>query len=409
MRHFLLLMIVFSIMSCTNEKNDAEVTVDDKAAAIHRKVLTLDSHTDTPLALVRSDFDPGIRHEAAGGGGRVDFPRMQEGGLDAVFFAAFIGQGPRDNASNKAAKEKVLKILKHIHRAVAEYPQMAGIALTSADAYQMEKTGKRAIYMGIENGFAIGNDLSLIQTYYDLGVRYITLCHTRNNDICDSSTDPSGPEHQGVSSFGKDVIREMNRLGIMVDVSHISDAAFFQVLQQSATPVIASHSCARALCDHPRNLSDAMLKALAENNGVIQVCLMSDYLKTIQQHPEREAALKNIKATYGSYSSMTPEEIRQVRKLRREIDRKYPKMLATVSDLVDHIDHIVKVAGIDHVGIGSDFDGGGRIEGCMDVSEMGNITRELVKRGYTEEAIRKIWAGNLMRVFKDVEQFAASK
>ncbi len=376
----------------------------DKAAAIHEKILTLDSHTDTPLALVRSDFDPGVRHETSSRGSCLDFPRMKEGGLDAVFFAAFIGQGARNESANTATAEKVTHILKKIHSAVGQYPDLAGIALKPSDAYQLENAGKRAIYIGIENGYAIGSDLSLIQTYYDLGVRYITLCHTSNNDICDSSTDKKGPEHGGVSAFGRKVIGEMNRLGIIIDVSHISDAAFYQVLEQSEAPVIASHSCARALCDHPRNLSDEMLRALAEHDGVIQVCLMSDYLKTIEQHPDREKAQKALRNKYGRYSDMSDAEISEYRQRRREIDETYPKNYATVSDLADHIDHIVKITGIDHVGIGSDFDGGGRIAGCMDVSEMGNITEELVKRGYTEQEIRKIWSGNFMRVFTEVRK-----
>lgn len=408
MRFIILFLLFFSFAACAEKENNNEMSLKDKAAAIHEKILTLDSHTDTPLALVRSDFDLGIRHETSSRGSCLDFPRMKEGGLDAVFFAAFIGQGARDKNSNKAASEKVIKIIKKIHSAVGQYPNLAGIALQPSDACQLEKSGKRAIYIGIENGYAIGSDLSLIQTYYDLGVRYITLCHTSNNDICDSSTDKKGSEHGGVSAFGSKVISEMNRLGIIIDVSHVSDAAFYQVLVQSEAPVIASHSCARALCDHPRNLSDEMLKALAEHDGVIQVCLMSDYLKTIEQHPEREKALKALRNRYGRYSDMSDEEIGEYRRLRREIDEKYPKIYATVSDLADHIDHIVKVAGIDHVGIGSDFDGGGRIEGCMDVSEMGNITEELVRRGYTEQEIRKIWAGNFMRVFKEVQKIAAS-
>ena len=206
----------------------------------------------------------------------------------------------------------------------------------------------------------------MIESYYDLGARYMTLSHSSNNDICDSSTDPQGPEHGGLSPFGEEVVAEMNRLGMMVDVSHISDAAVWDVLAITTAPIIASHSNARALYDHPRNLSDDLLNAIAENGGVVQVNLL--YLSP--NDPD------------------TGERI------------------STVSDVVDHIDHIVEVAGIEHVGIGSDFDGGGVVDGCEDVSKFEAITLELVKRGYNKNEIRKIWSENFMRVFREVEDVA---
>jgi membrane dipeptidase len=253
----------------------------------------------------------------------------------------------------------------------------------------------------------VGHDISLVQKFYNLGVRYITLCHTKNNDICDSSTDPNGPEYQGLSPLGEQVVAEMNRLGMIVDVSHISDEAFYDVLEKSAAPVMASHSCARAFCDNPRNLDDAMLQAIAEKGGVVQMCILSDYVKTPKPNAERDSAFAALRSEFDNYDNASAEQKKIMREQWREIDAKYPKELATVSDVVDHIDHMVQVAGIDHVGIGTDFDGGGGVEGCFDVSEMGNITLELVKRGYTEDQIRKIWGGNFIRVFKAVEAYAA--
>jgi len=404
---FALSFIMFSLtLQCTKLKTDGTM---EEYLSIHEKVLTLDSHADTPLTLYRSDFDLGVRHEISKEGGRVDFPRMKEGGLDASFFAVFIGQGPRTPEGNEAARQKAVDIFNKIHEAVAKRSDLAEIALTPKDAYRIEKTGKRAIYMGIENGYPIGNDLSLVKKYYDLGARYITLCHTQNNDICDSSTDKKGPEHEGLSSFGEQVVSEMNRLGIIIDISHISDEAVEDVLAVSKAPVIASHSCARALRDVPRNLTDDLLKKVAEKGGVVQVCLMSDYLKEIEQHPERVKRRKELRAAYSRYSELSEEERKKLSDRWWTLNEEYPEKLAAVADLVDHIDHIVKIIGIDHAGIGSDFDGGAKLADCQDVSQMANITKELVKRGYSEEQIRKIWAGNFMRVFSDVQNYAKSQ
>jgi membrane dipeptidase len=198
----------------------------------------------------------------------------------------------------------------------------------------------------------------------------------------------------------------MNDIGMMIDVSHASDSAFYDILALSGTPVIASHSCARALCDNKRNLDDAMLKALAKNGGVIQMCILSDYVKTPDPNPARDSARTALRVKYRNFDNLNDEEMKQARKEWYALEEDFPQKLATVSDVVDHIDHIVKVAGIDHVGIGTDFDGGGGVEGCYDVSQMKNITVELLRRGYTEKAIAKIWSGNLLRVMKAVETYA---
>lgn len=399
----LLVVIFAAIIVCFCSKN---ISPEERAAKIHQKVLTIDTHTDTPLRLFRDDFDLGVRHDPRETNSKADLPRMIEGGLDAVFFAVFVGQGERSAAGNARAKERALQIFEAINKSVEAHSKWAELTFTSDDAYRIEKSGKRAIYIGMENGYPIGNDLSLLKTFYDLGTRYITLCHTRNNDICDSSTDPAGAEHNGLSPFGKEVIAEMNRLGIIVDVSHISDSAFYDVLRVSRAPVIASHSCARALCDNPRNLDDAMLKALAAHGGVIQMCILSDYVKTIEPDSQRLAVFEPLREKFGRFDQLSEEAQQELRREWDRLNREFPRPLATVADVVDHIDHIVKVAGIDHVGIGTDFDGGGAVEGCYDVSEMGNITLELVRRGYNEEQIGKIWGGNFMRVFREVERIA---
>ncbi len=381
---------------------DKETRLTRKAQRIHRRVLTIDTHADTPLQLVRNDDDMGIRGDARKiNGGQVDFIRMQEGGLDASFFAVFIGQGERTPQGNNRAYSKALAIFDAIYKAVGRHQQLAEVALRSDDAVRLEKAGKRAIYIGIENGYPIGTDLSKVKSFYDLGARYITLCHTKNNDICDSSTDTT--EHDGLSNFGRQVVREMNRLGQMVDVSHMSDKAFYDVLELTSVPVIASHSCARARRDHPRNLDDDLLHALAKNGGVVQMCLLSYYIKEIKQSAARDSAYQAFKEKWGEYNERTEEEKDLARIASHKMEQEFPEKLATVSDAVDHIDHMVKIMGVDHVGIGTDFDGGGGLEDCYDVSELGNITLELVRRGYSEEEIAKIWGGNLLRVFRAVE------
>jgi membrane dipeptidase len=382
-------------------------TLVQKAARIHNAVLTIDTHCDTPMNLVGSDFNVAERHDAKESGTKVDLPRMKEGGLDAQFWAVFLSQGKRTEEGHANANKKAFEIIKAIYKSVEASPELAQIAKTPEDAYTIAKTGKRAIYIGIENGYAIAHDLSMIGKFWQLGARYITLCHTLNNDICDSSTDKKGAEYNGLSPFGVEVVKEMNRIGMMIDVSHISDSSLYDVLKITKDPVIASHSCSRAICDNPRNLTDDGLRAIANNGGVIQMCILTDYVKTPDPNPARDSARTVLRIKYNNFEGLTDEQEKAGWNEWREISKKFPQNLASVKDVVDHIDHIVKVAGIDHVGIGTDFDGGGAVSGCFDVSEMGNITLELVKRGYTEEQIRKIWGGNFMRVFKAVLNGAA--
>lgn len=379
---------------------DTDSLLIKKALQIHDKIFTIDSHTDTPMHL-DGDFDLSKKNDI-NKGSRVDFPRMKEGGLDAAFFAVFLNQNALTEKGFESSKKEALSVFDSLRKAIKNNYKFAEIALSPEDGYRIEKSGKRAIYIGVENGYPIGEDISNVKLFYDLGARYITLVHTRNNQICASSTDKKGEKDYGLTEFGKQVVYEMNRLGIMVDISHASDKSFYDVLKISKTPVIASHSCARAICDHPRNLSDDMLKALAKNGGVIQMCILSSYVNPDEKNPARDEAYSALTKKYGSFNNLDEETRKQARKEWYELSQKFPMKLANVKDVVNHIDHIVKIAGIDHVGIGSDFDGGGAVNGCLDVSEMKNITIELVKRGYNEEQIRKIWGGNLMRVMSEV-------
>ena len=407
----LMLVSILLFAGCNNKEEStngltSEEEITARALAIHERVLTVDTHADTPLRMIEPGFDLAVRHNPLDTGSKVDYPRMKEGGLDAIFFAAFVSQDIRDNEGNKRAKALVTEMIDAVISSTEENSNLVGLALTPKDAYTLEGDGKRAIYLAIENGYPIGDDLSNIELFFNKGVRYITLVHSSNNDIADSATDTAGPEHNGLSAFGEQVVREMNRLGIMVDVSHASDDVFFDAIAISEAPIIATHSNARTVTEHDRNMSDEMLRLMAENGGVVQLTLLSSYLRDDPPNPERSAALQELRSSMKNVSSMTLEERAERRLAFNEINKKFPTPLATVEDVVDHIDHMVSVAGIDHVGIGCDFDGGGGIDGVFDASEVMNITIELVRRGYSEEDIEKIWGKNVMRVFEEVQRVA---
>lgn len=398
----LLLSLLLTISAIAG--NGKEQKLIRKAARIHARALTIDSHNDTPMWFTDSSYNFSEDHRGKRPRNRVDIPGMEAGGLDGAFFAVFVGQGDRNEKGNAKAFEQAVQTFKAIDRNLKLHDDKISMARCAGDARSIEKENKRAICIGLENGYPIGNKLGNVELFYKLGARYITLCHTRNNDICDSSTDST--EHNGISKFGESVVAEMNRLGMMVDVSHISDKAFYDAIRLSKTPVIASHSCARALCNNPRNLDDAMLRALAENGGVIQMCILSSYVKTPDPNPRRDSAQAALRLKYNGFRDLTEEEMNKARKEWYAIDDIYPQKLATVSDVADHIDHIVKTAGIRHVGIGTDFDGGGGVEGCADASQLGNITLELVKRRYSARQIRLIWSKNLLRVMRETEKYA---
>ncbi len=409
MRRIKFVVILISlgfIISCNsgNKKlTDAELI--EHASALHKDMITIDTHNDTPMRFLRSGFDFGGEKNTARGS-CVDLLKMEKGGLDAAFFAAFIGQGECTPEKYKEVNAHVLEILEAIHTRVALYPDRAGIATIPDDVYRLKKESKRAIYIGVENGYPIGTDITLIKKYYDLGARYITLCHTSNNQICTSSTRKDTLNKNGVSEFGRKVIKEMNRLGMIVDISHISDSSFYDVLQLSLAPVIASHSCSRTICNNPRNLSDEMLVKLAEKGGVVQMCILSDYVKVIEKNPKRDSARVALRKKYNNFQNLTPEQDSLATIDWYQLDVDYPQKKATVADAVDHIDHMVKVMGIDHVGIGTDFDGGGGIDGCKDASQMMNITVELLRRGYSDNDIKKIWGENFIRVFRKVQELS---
>lgn len=391
------------LVSFASVKSDKKL--DHKVHRIHEKCLTVDTHCDTPMLMVKPGFSVRIENKAPQS--RVDLPRMKKGGLDAMFFAVFTGQKPRTEENYKKTYALANQMLDSIHSALKHNSDLATLALKADDLAKIEKTGKRAIYIGMENGFPLAKDLSRVEEFYKKGVRYITLCHSFHNDICDSSSDGKPAEHNGLSDFGRQVVTEMNRLGMMVDVSHASDKSFFDVVEYSKAPIIASHSSVRAVAQHNRNMTDEMIKKLAAKGGVIQICILDEYVKNPDTTTVNYKRIKQIRKIYASgMEKMTEAEKEKLFAEWDELKAWKQKDLPNVKDLVDHIDHVKKLVGVDYVGIGSDFDGGGGLINCTDVRQFPNITRELILRGYTESEIRKIWGGNLLRVFKEVEKVA---
>ena len=378
-----------------------------RIATLHKDLFTLDSHVDIP-----SDYtltlksDPGTMTAL-----QVDLPKMDAGQLDAAFFIVYVGQLARDDAGYAKARKAAMVKFDAIHRMAEHlYPAEISLAYHPQDVARIRETGRKVALIGIENGFVIGKDLSLLQEYYDLGARYMTLAHVGHNDIADSSMPKTnlgdGPsEHGGISAFGRNVIGEMNRLGMMVDVSHISTDAMMQAVALSQAPVIASHSATKKLRSHPRNMTDEQMKALADADGVMQVVAFSSYLVS---DPAREQAvfaartkLANAQPS-GSLDFSKPDVVAAYRAAMKELSVMHPP--ATVSDFVDHIDHAVAIMGVDHVGIASDFDGGGGVLGWQNAAESSAVTAELVLRGYSDEDIALIWGGNLLRVWGKIEE-----
>jgi membrane dipeptidase len=395
-------LLIATSTAFASKKSDEKF--EKKVHRIQEKCHAIDTHCDTPMLMVKPGFNVRDEHQAPAS--RVDFPRMKKGGLDAMFFAVFTSQKARTPENYMNTYQQANQMLDSIHSTLKHNPDLATLALKADDLAKIEKTGKRAIYIGMENGFPLAKDLSRVEEFYKKGVRYITLCHSFHNDICDSSSDKKPAEHNGVSDFGKQVIAEMNRLGMMVDVSHASDKSFFDVVEYSKAPIIASHSSVRAIAQHNRNMTDEMIKKLAEKGGVIQICLLDEYIKNPDTTTVKFQRMKLLHKRYRESDKMSEAEKAALSKEWDEVEAMDQDKLPGVSELCDHIDYVKKLVGVDYVGIGSDFDGGGGLRDCADVSQFPNITRELLRRGYTESEIKKIWGGNLLRVFREVEKVA---
>lgn len=355
---------LLSLVSISPGYAASEADLIEMARDIHDRVMALDTHVDIPFNFSTSEHDP------ANADAQVTLDSMERGGLDAAFFIVYVGQQERNEDNYRKATADALAKFDAIHRMTTYmYPDRIGLATTAAEARALHEEGKLVALIGIENGFVIGQDLSLLEDFRDRGARYMTLVHNGHNDIGDSAQprpqfgDTGPEEHGGLSSFGYEVVEELNRLGILVDISHVSRRTMLEATQHSRAPVIASHSSVTAVADHPRNMNDTQLMALKENGGVIQIVAFDTYVN--------EGGNGNV------------------------------------SMLADHIDYAVNLIGIDHVGISSDFGGGGGIDGWDNALETFNVTLELVRRGYSEENIAKLWSGNVLRILEEAERVAA--
>lgn len=403
----ILALPAFLASSCTsgqqepgNQSPDLLSTME--IAAVHESLLTLDSHASFTSDPLRSCGDTERQ---------VDLPKMRHGGLDAVFFSVYAGQERRTERTRRQARAQALDAFYGMHR-LAEQCSDAGLARSPDDVVALVEEGKFAIAIGMENGFMLGGELSMLEHYAELGAAYLGLTHDGHNDLADSAIPREElgdveQEHGGVSPLGEQVIAESNRLGVMVDVAHLSKAATLDAIRLSDAPVISSHSSMYALAPHPRNLDDETMMAMAEKGGVVQIAAVHEFL--VEDPPEATEAFYDLLDDFDlsmdiEARTLPPERRAEFEARLARIEERWP--LATVADFIDHIDHAVALVGVDHVGIGSDFDGGARLDGWAHAGESMNVTAELLRRGYSEEEIGMIWGGNLLRVWGEVRAMA---
>ncbi len=423
MKYFIYLFGILTMFSCGESGRGLEESPMEMAKRIHHQLITIDTHNDININNFTDSTNYTQRLET-----QVNLPKMEEGALDVTWLIVYTGQDSLNSKGYLKAEQNAMAKFDAIHRLCEEIASdKIELALTSADVRRIAASGKKVAMIGVENAYPMGNGMDNFEKYHQLGARYISLAHNGHNQFSDSHTGEAEGNwlHNGLSKLGKDAVKQMNRLGIMIDISHPSKEAIEQMIKLSKAPVIASHSSARALCNHSRNLDDDQLKLLKKNGGVVQTVALGAYLnakkdslrnKYMQTMYEKVADSLHMvwhkPSNFNNLSEQDKEEyfenyskiLRISNQLAAEKEDAFPAV--DVSDFVDHIDYMIKLIGIDHVGISSDFDGGGGIEGWSDASETFNVTLELAKRGYTEEDIAKIWGGNLLRVLDEVQDIA---
>jgi len=424
MRILRLIPVLIILASCQEvKKENPEISPKERALAIHEKVMTVDTHVDINVKNFTDSINYTQRLKT-----QVNLPKMEEGGLDVAWFIVYTGQDSLTPAGYEKASANAMSKFEAIHRLCEEIaPDRIGLARTAAEAREIYNSGRKVAMIGVENAYPMGEDLSNFEKYHALGARYVSLAHNGHSQFSDSNTGEADSVwlHNGLSELGKKAVVEMNRLGIMIDISHPSREAVMQMLALSKAPIIASHSSARTLCDHSRNLDDEQLLKLKDNGGVVQTVALDAYLNE-EKNNARDDYMKAIRERVADslgiewfdrseFSNLTDAQQEafitnygRVSSLADDIaaERADAPPSVNVSDFVDHIDYMVGLIGIDHVGISSDFDGGGGIEGWSDASETFNVTQELVRRGYSEADIEKLWGGNLLRVLDEVQAVA---
>lgn len=427
MKIFKVIVFALLVASCNNKQEPTNNLMNysdeilEKAQAIHDRVLVLDTHVDISVTNFTAD-----KNYTEDLGNQVNLPTMEAGGLDVAWFIVYTGQGALTPEGYDKAYENAISKFDAIHRLTKEIaPERIGLAVSSAEAKELHASGKKIAMIGVENAYPLGTDISRVKEFYDRGARYMSLSHNGHSQFCDSNTGEKDSlwVDKGVSDLGKLVIKEMNKWGIMIDVSHPSKQSIKDMITLSKAPIIASHSSARALCNHSRNLDDEQLEWMKSNGGVVQTVAFSSYVST-EKHSAHAAALSEKVTALAKERGLEMKSWDEIRKLEATERDRYMKTYRAMSeeaasmmsdedpkpvdvaDYVDHIDYLVKKMGLDHVGISSDFDGGGGIYGWNDASETLNVTAELVKRGYTEAQIAQLWSGNLLRVLDDVAAIA---
>lgn len=427
MKTFTFALLTLLIVACSAPKQDPNNPMNysedilNKAKEIHNRVLKLDTHVDINVNnfTAQQNYNQELNTQ-------VNLPFMDAGDLDVAWLIVYTGQGELNEEGYKKAYENAISKFDAIHRLTEELaPNKIGLAMSSSEARELHQQGKRVAMIGIENGYPIGTEISRVKEFYDRGGRYMSLSHNGHSQLCDSNTGEANHEwmHDGVSDLGKQVIAEMNKWGMMIDVSHPSKKSMKDIIELSKAPIIASHSSARALCNHSRNLDDEQLEWMKKNGGVVQTVAFRSYLNIEKNEKYQEFVSDKIEelAKGRGFVVMSRDEISQLKESERDEYRKTyreirgearkivdqtPGLAVDVTDFANHIDYLVDKIGIDHVGISSDFDGGGGVYGWNDASETLNVTAELVKRGYTYVEIEKLWSGNLFRVLDEVQQVA---
>jgi len=371
--------------------------IAERARKLHFSSIVLDTHDDTTQRFFSKTFDISKRNSD----GSIDIPRMREGGMNAIFFSVWID----GRTMGPPAVQKALDQIDAVHEVVRKNSKDLVFCTTADEVRRAHKDGKIAALIGVEGGHMIGNDIRIVRIFGDLGVRYMTLSHFYNDEWADSSTDK--PAHNGLTDYGKDIVREMNRQGIMVDISHVADKTFYDALEVSKAPLIASHSSCRAICDHPRDMTDDMIKALAAKGGVIQINYEMSFIDQAYKDASDKlsggvvAMFDQLKKECGDNDECLQEKMNEMQK-KAVAEGKLPHV--SWQRIIDHIDHVVKLVGPDHVGLGSDFDGASMPEGMEDASKLPQITEALMRKGYKDDDIRKILGGNLLRVMQQNEK-----
>jgi membrane dipeptidase len=371
--------------------------IAERARKLHFSSIVLDTHDDTTQRFFSKTFDISKRNSD----GSIDIPRMREGGMNAIFFSVWID----GRTMGPPAVQKALDQIDAVHEVVRKNSKDLVFCTTADEVRRAHKDGKIAALIGVEGGHMIGNDIRIVRIFGDLGVRYMTLSHFYNDEWADSSTDK--PAHNGLTDYGKDIVREMNRQGIMVDISHVADKTFYDALEVSKAPLIASHSSCRAICDHPRDMTDDMIKALAAKGGVIQINYEMSFIDQAYKDASDKlsggvvAMFDQLKKECGDNDECLQKKMNEMQK-KAVAEGKLPHV--SWQRIIDHIDHVVKLVGPDHVGLGSDFDGASMPEGMEDASKLPQITEALMRKGYKDDDIRKILGGNLLRVMQQNEK-----